>query len=337
MRFCNRPYDHFHITHNGKTYACSWASKREIGNLSQQSVQEICESPDAQALRESIEDQSFRYCRAVSCPFLSNDTLPDLSPEDFWREVDIRKGKPPTNFNIAYDYTCNHACPSCRIGLFKTDKGYRDLMEHMEDEILPYLGNAKFIEACGNGDVFSSKYMMSMLSKVKPVDRNCLITLETNGVLVKRNWEKIRHLEEYQLTVIVTPNSFERETYTQLSGGFDNLDFTLDSLDFLCSLREQGRLKNFIVTMVVQPANFREVPSFIATCLNRFKADKIQLRPLLPWFTLSHDLNFRNQDLTDPNHPLHEEFISVMNHPICQHPKVFHWSGKNYNQLDDDK
>lgn len=332
MRFCNRPYDHLHLTHGGKTYCCSWASKREIGNLSRQSVQEICESPDAQALRESIENQSFEYCLKTSCPFLSNDTLPDLSPEDFRKEVESRAGKPPTNFNIAYDYTCNHACPSCRNGLFKTDSSYRDLMGVMEEKLLPYLGNAKFMEACGNGDVFSSKYMMSMLSKVKPSDRNCEISLETNGVLVKRNWDKVQHLEEYQLTVIVTPNSFERATYTQLSGGFDNLDVTLESLDFLCSLRQAKRLKNLIITMVVQPANFREVPSFVQTCLDRFKADKIQLRPLLPWFTLFHDLNFSQQDLTNPKHPDHAEFVSVMNHPVCQHPKVFHWSGKTFSR-----
>src|SRR5690606_1020318 len=112
-------------------------------------------------------------------------------------------------------------------------------------EILPYLGNLKFLEATGNGDVFSSKYMMNMLSKVTPADKNALITLETNGVLVKRNWERIKHLEGYNLQVIVTPNSFERETYKVLSGGFDNLDFTLESLDFLSGLRQAGRIRNF--------------------------------------------------------------------------------------------
>ncbi|SIQ14040.1 SPASM domain-containing protein [Pseudacidovorax sp. RU35E] len=328
MRFCNRPYDHFHITHNGKTYSCGWASKRMIGILSEQTVDEIQNGPDVQALRDSIEDQSFRYCRDTSCPYISNDSLPDLSPEDFRKEVDARLGKPPTNFNIAYDYTCNHACPSCRDGLFKTDPGYRDMMARMEEQLLPYLGNAKFLEASGNGDVFSSTYMMNMLSKVKPADKNCLITLETNGVLVKRNWEKVSHLEDYQLTVIVTPNSYERATYQELAGGFDNLDFTMDSLDFLCELRQAGRIKNFIITMVIQQANFREVPAFVETSLTRFKADRVQLRPMLPWFKLFHDKNFALRDLTNPKHPDHAEFVQVMNHPICQDPRVFHWSGK---------
>lgn len=334
MLFCNRPWDHLHMTYGGKTYVCGWANKKQIGDLSKQSVEEICNGPDVKAIRDSIEDQSFSYCQGVSCPFLSNNSLPDLSPEEFKKEVDARIGKPPTNFNIAYDYTCNHACPSCRNGLFKTDSSYRPLMQRMENELLPYLGNAKFLEACGNGDVFSSKYMMNLLSKTKIRDKNCLITLETNGVLVKRNWDKVTHLEDYQLTVIVTPNSFKKDTYKALSGGFDNLETTMESMDFLSELRQQGRIKNYIVTMVIQLENFREVPSFVETCLTRFKVDKVQLRPMLPWFTMLHDINFNLKDLTNPKHPDHAEFVETMNHPICKHPKVFHWSGEIKKQFD---
>lgn len=329
MKFCNRPYDHLHITYSGKTYCCGWAPKRQIGDLSKQSIKEICEGPDAEALRASIEDQSFRYCLETSCPFISNDQLPDLSEEEFRKEIEARRGKPPTNFNLAYDYTCNHACPSCRDGLFRVAPGYRRQMEGLEAEILPYLGNAKFLEATGNGDVFASRYMMSMLSKMRPEDKSCRITLETNGVLVKRNWSAVQHLEEYDLTVIVTPNSFVRETYKLLSGGFDNLHATLDSMDFLCELREQKRIRNYIITMVIQEANFREVPAFVETCLKRFKADRVQLRPILPWFHLFHDKEFSDKDLTNPCHPDHKEFVEIMNHSVCQNPKVFHWSGKD--------
>lgn len=328
MLFCNRPWDHFHMTHEGKTYVCGWANKKQIGKLSDQTVEEIYTGEEVQKIRESIVDQSFSYCDKISCPFLSNNKLPDLTPAEFDIEVKRRSGKPPTNFNVAYDYTCNHACPSCRQDLFKIDSEYRVLMKGMEEKLLPYLVNAKFLEACGNGDVFSSKYMMSMLEKTKPTDTNCLITLETNGVLVKKNWEKVSHLEDYQLTVIVTPNSFERETYKILSGGFDNLDYTLESLDFLRELRKKNKIKNFIVTMVIQQENFREVPSFVKTCLERFKVDKVQLRPMLPWFAMHRDLNFKLKDLTSPQHPNHEEFVKIMNHPICNDPRVFHWSGK---------
>lgn len=330
MLFCNRPYDHMHITYGGKTSACSWASKRLIGNLSEQSVTEIYESPDAEALRESIEDQSFRYCDKISCPYLSNNSLPDLTSQQFKKEKEKRLAQGPTNFNIAYDYTCNHACPSCRNGLFVTDPNYRKMMKTLEQNLLPHLGNAQYIEACGNGDIFSSKYMMDLLSRVKPDDKDCLIELETNGVLVKRNWDKVAHLEEYKLRVIVTPNSFEQETYQILSGGFDNLSQTLESLDFLTQLRQEKKIKDFIITMVMQKENFREVPSFIQTCLERFQADKIQLRPLLPWFHLHHDLNFQLKDLTNPKHPDYKEFVEVMKHPLCAHPRVLHWSGNNY-------
>lgn len=330
MLFCNRPYDHMHITYGGKTSVCGWANQKLIGNLSKQTVEEIYQNTDVEEVRRSIEDQSFEYCHKASCPYLSNNLLPDLTPHQFKKEKEKCLSKGPTNFNIAYDYTCNHACPSCRNGLFVTDPTYRKMMKTLEQNLLPHLGNAKYIEACGNGDIFSSKYMMDLLTRVKPDDKNCLIELETNGVLVKRNWDKVAHLEEYKLRVIVTPNSFERETYKILSGGFDNLSQTLESLDFLAQLRQENKVKEFIITMVVQQENFREVPSFVETCLERFKADKIQLRPLLPWFHLHHDSNFETKDLTNPKHPNYKEFVEIMKNPVCNHPKVLHWSGNNY-------
>lgn len=331
MLFCKRPYEHLYIGYRGVTRCCSWAGKRPLGSLSEKSLDEIWNGPDAQALRASIEDQSFAYCSKISCPLLSNKSLPNLSPDDFKKEVDSRDGISPTEFNIAYDFICNHVCPSCREENFAANEDYKALMQHLEEQILPSLKNAKIIMASGNGDPFASNYMMSLLSKIAPDDKRCLIKLETNGVLVKRNWSKIKHLESYRISIVVTPNSYERETYTYLSGGKDNLDETLESLDFLGNLRRRGGISEFKITMVVQPRNFREVPQFIETSLDRFNPDLIQLRPLMQWFKLSKEKH-QQQNLLDPNHPNHQEFIEVMKNPLCSHPKVYHWIGNNYRE-----
>lgn len=201
-------------------------------------------------------------------------------------------------------------------------------MLKIEKELLPHLKHATLIMASGNGDVFSSKYMLRLLSKINPEDPNCWIKLETNGSLAKRNWPKIKHLEKYNMSVVVTPNSYERETYTYLAGK-DNLDMTLESMDYLAYLRQTERIKELKITMVIQPKNFREVPKFIKTSLERFNPDVIQLRPIMQWFQMTPQKH-KEANLMDLTHPNHKEFIDIMQDPICNHEKVYHWIGKNY-------
>ena len=55
----------------GEVYVCcqNWLSK-PIGNMSGQAVAEIWNGSDAQDIRRSIFDGSFRYCNGDRCPFL---------------------------------------------------------------------------------------------------------------------------------------------------------------------------------------------------------------------------------------------------------------------------
>lgn len=329
MKFCSRPYNHMYVSKSGVTRCCSWATKLPLGDLSKNTLEEVWLSEASEKIRNSVEDQSYEYCSKISCPLLSNNSLPEITVETFKKLTEEYKSKPPTEFNLAYDFVCNHICPSCRDEKFVATKEYKQQMIKIETELLPHLKHASLIMASGNGDVFSSKYMLRLLSKISPEDPNCWIKLETNGSLVKRNWPKVKHLEKYNMSVVVTPNSYEKDTYTQLSGGIDNLEMTLESLRYLAYLRKENRIKELKITMVIQPANFREVPSFIERSLNEFEADVVQLRPIMQWFQMTPEKH-KQQNLMDLTHPDHREFIDIMKHPICQHEKVYHWIGKNY-------
>lgn len=318
-----------YINLGGHTRCCSWAMKLPMGDITEKGIDNVWFGENAQKLRNSIIDQSFEYCSKISCPFLSNNSLPKLDEHNFFKKIKEYENKKPTEFNLAYDFICNHICPSCRKDKFVADTKYKEKMKLIEEQLLPYLKNANLIMASGNGDVFSSKYMLKLLSKVKPDNENCIIQLETNGSLVKRNWHKIKELSKYNLRVVVTPNSYERETYKILSGGKDNLNHTLESLYFLKELREKEIIKELKITMVVQPENYQEVPSFIKYSLNEFNPDKVQLRPLMQWFKLTKD-EFNKRNLLATDHPENQKFLAIMKDPICNHAKVFHWIGSNY-------
>jgi len=325
MRFCSRPYEHLYITKNGNCTCCSWA-RLPLGNIAKDGIKEVWHGEKAKELRNSIEDGSFRYCDAISCPLLSNNSLPDLTKEEFDLKVNDYLDSYPSEFNLAYDYVCNHACPTCRDDIFTPTKEYRELVKSIDSAILPHLNNAKLIMASGNGDFFSSASMMKLFSQIRPINKKCIIKIETNGALVEKNWDSLIHLQNYDIQIVVTPNSYEEKSYNELSGGIENLDKTLNGIKFLSKLRKEEKIKELKITMVVQDTNFREIPNFIKRNLDEFEVDRVQLRPVMKWFRISDEI-YLQKNLLNPMHPDHEEFIDIMNEPICKHPKVYHWCG----------
>jgi len=166
--------------------------------------------------------------------------------------------------------------------------------------------------------------MLEIFSKFKPAEKDCYIAIETNGSLVQKRWHYIQHLEKYHLSLCVTPNSFVRSTYDELAGNLHSYESTMSSLRFLRDLRSAERIKEYIVTIVVQDKNYKELPDFIDKCLSEFNPDLIVTRVIKPWFNLSIEISIKN--ILSPEHPDHDDFLKVLNHPSCKHPKVFHWN-----------
>lgn len=327
MKFCPRPYEHLYITNNGNATCCSWV-RFPLGNIVEDGIKEIWNGEKAKKLRESIEDGSFKYCDAVSCPLLNNNSLPEITKEELDKNVNYILKEYPTEFNLAYDFVCNHACPSCRSDIFKPTKEYKERIKKIDEDLLTYLNKAKLIMASGNGDFFSSKSMIKLLSKINPENPKCIIKIETNGALVEKNWKSLKHLENYNIQIVVTPNSYEKEAYKELAGGIDNLEKTLSGIKFLSKLRLENKIKELKITMVVQSVNFREIPAFIKRNLEEFQVDLVQIRPIMRWFKISEE-DYLKKNVLNPLHANHQEFIDIMNDPICSHPKVYHWCGTN--------
>src|SRR4051794_17680944 len=72
--FCSRPFKWFEIsrsTEEAEVFLCcpSWLEK-SVGNLRRQTVAEIWNGDEAQKIRASIHDGSFRHCNGRRCPHL---------------------------------------------------------------------------------------------------------------------------------------------------------------------------------------------------------------------------------------------------------------------------
>ena len=65
MKFCEKPFKSVYLAPDGEVWPCGWMHCT-MGNLYEQSMDEIWNSEAAEAARSSILDDSFAFCRAIS-------------------------------------------------------------------------------------------------------------------------------------------------------------------------------------------------------------------------------------------------------------------------------
>lgn len=327
MQFCRRPFEQIYISES-YVKTCPWTNLI-LGKPLENPIEKLWMNENAEKIRESIRDGSFKFCRKEECPWCASGKLEEMEDD---RAKKYCAEETPINVNVSYDRFCNHSCPSCRKSVFIPDDDYRKKMAQMKSIVLPVANKTKKLSTCGMGDCFSSPFIMEFLKELNPIDPDFNISFETNGVMLdEKHWNAISNLHAYPINITVTPNSFEKYTYMYLSGGHDNVEKCKENLKFISGLRKDGKIASLKINMVVQESNYWEIPSFIEQCLQEYAPDVIQIKPLNRWFCLnSTDYWFKN--VLNPLHPYHENYLKVMQHPIIQHPKVYDWTSENHDR-----
>ena len=314
MKFCYRPFEHMYVLPNGDCRICSW-TRKSIGNIVKQDVYSVWHGREVESIRESIKDGSFRYCSQISCPFCINDNLPDLAPGELKKRAIATEL--PVEINAAYDYSCNHTCPSCREELYVPTKKDKEKLSIIKERLVPVINKSRFLSISGNGDLFASPSMMRLLTEIRPENEDFRITIETNGALLNEHrWKKIEHIEKYYIRLVVTINSFNREVFRYLSGGHDTLDKVVKNLYFASELREQNKINRLCITTIVQDCNFWELPEFVERCFKEYTIDELYPKSINRWFCLAKDKKayfFKN--IFNPLHPYHKHWLGIAADP----------------------
>ena len=329
MEFCKAPFEDMYIKED-YVKLCPWMENSTIlGNPLVDTMEDMWTSEKAERVRDSIRDGSFKWCNKETCPKCSSGRM-DIVGEQEAKEYKALVS--PRKLNVSYDRFCNHVCPSCRSSFFKPDDAYRDKMKKLKEAILPFANQVEILSTCGMGDCFASPFIMEFLKELRPQNPKFFMSFETNGVYVdERHWNELSHLHQYPMNFTITPNSFDKYTYRYLSGGIDDLEKCKDSLKFVSRLRKENKIASFKINMVVQEANYWEIPAFIQYCLEEYDPDIIQIKPLNRWFCLDAE-GYWFKNVLNPKHPYHKNYLEVMKDPILQHPKVWDWTSENHDR-----
>lgn len=316
----------------------SWAPQSirvdESGNTSWIDVNETDDvmrnwtSNQAQNIRKSVLDGSYKYCDHTICPrlneLINTGRKPYLFREiqefrqvyNIYTEEDIVNFKtPPEEILFGFDRSCNLKCPSCRVSLIANDdlespqhKSKLHLLKSIEDN---FASNLKRIMVTGSGDPFYSKiyrdYLINFdISKYPNLEKLQIIT--NGNLLDEKLWNQMK-ASPYIKTIEVSIDAGTKETYenkTRLNGKWDKL---INNLKFLS---KQNTIDEFICSMVVSKHNYKEMYMFYKIITDIFKESTFELvinyRQLVDWGTYSSD-TLKELQIFNEGHELFDDFL----------------------------
>ena len=271
--------------HMDKRLLCcdSWLHKKLPSKVS---PRDAWLSPEADEIRESVLDGSYRHCDHQHCPALHQ--LVDVGPKGRIHPLyhkdrlpkkvedaiqDYREGKhTPKTIQFAFDQSCNLACPSCRPFMIMYNS--KQIAKVKEDILLlekQYGETAEVLYITPSGDPFISVAYRDFLRTFDPKKWPALknIHLHTNATYWnKKMWDSMPQVHKYVKTCEISIDAATKDTYenkTRLNGNWDEL---MDNLDFIYTIPDLQTVK---LSFVMQQKNYTEINQFYHLMISKFK------------------------------------------------------------------
>lgn len=324
-RFCSKPFEFTALNPIGSaSLQCCWVNKG-MGDISETvGVQELWNSKEAQEVRKSIHDGSYRYCRKDLCPHMHNGDLPlreNVTDPVMKKVMDEQLTVLPYGpqiYQFNHDRTCNLSCPSCRTELILTTSGpeYEKMDLAFKKSITEEaLATTREISITGSGDPFASKiYREFLLNLDGGKYPHLQINLYTNGVLFdEAMWEKMKKVQKNIAHVRISLDAITEPVYNYVRRG-GNLDRVKKNVAFLAGLLKAGYFKDLCLCFVVQKTNYKDMPAF-AQFAKQFPGVTVQFQKIYSWDTYSKE-EFPAHDICNEKHPEFKEFVTMLKDPI---------------------
>ena len=280
-------------------------------------------------------DGSFKYCNHLECGALIQGCLPDKAEvKDSVLRAAIDQNKLEVDevdqILFAFDQSCNLSCPSCRRErIIEKPSLNQAKAEVVEKKLLPLLKNLKTLDINPAGEVFLSKPSRRILEMVsRDACPDLQIHIISNGTLfTEKEWLKFPNLKGMIFSIRISTDAATKATFESLRR-LALWEPFLENMQFLARLRESGDIPQLKFSFTYQLDNFREMIPFVEFAKG-FNCDFVIFERLqnLGAFTWQE---FRERAVHLSDHPLHEEFLTIVGNPIFAEPAVWHdfdWDG----------
>ncbi len=305
--YCAMPFTRLHVDTHGDVNLCygqTWTSQG-VGNVLETDLMEIWRGAASAERRQSIIDQSFRYCTDCRCPEMIE--LKDPPPDPDLSVIGC--------LVMSYDYRCNLSCPSCRYTNHKPSPLSSLIHQKiMESEILMHV---KMISVMGSGEALCSPHFWDLITRLKTVEchPDLCLSLTSNGTLLTpRNLNKIQASGKKIYNAEISVDAACEKTYlvNRRGGNWNVLMANLANI-VACGIPLR-------INFVVQANNFREMPDF-AKLGFQLGAEYVRFDAINNWGAFNQE-DYLSRAVHFPSHPLHTELKIILADPILQDKRV---------------
>ena len=326
---CPLPFEHFEISPSGEVLVCCghWLPT-SIGNFMKGPIDGILNSPQAQKIRKSVTDGSYKYCNHLDCGAMIQGTLP--TAEELDRPA-IREAVADANYRMkgidfltfGFDQTCNLSCPSCRTHrIVEKTSASIEKARAVEEKLVDLLPTVKVLHINPAGELFGSKPSRKLLELID--DERCpqlVLDIISNGTLfTEEEWNKFPGIHRKVRSVRISIDAAHKQTFEKLRRLGRHEPF-VENMRFLSRLRAAGTIPQLKFSFTYQLDNFREMPEFVEFCASMNADFAIFERLQNIAFSAAE---YKAKAVHHPAHPLHSEFLGVVGNPIFASPRVWH-------------
>lgn len=336
---CMYPFERIEVLPRGEVYTCCSGYLKHnyyIGNIYEQSFDEIWNSERALKLRYSVSSGNFEYCME-NCKWLHKENIESKVDTattnpiverttkdcvDSWEKCRIESL--PRFITLTCDDTCNLTCPTCRSSHKALNKEEADrLYERLETVVRPMLRGCELLGGLASGDLFASyaltKFYKTLTKEEFPKLKLYIIT--NLQLLTPQKWYEMNNLHTIPLRLGVSVDGTDKETYEKnRRGGI--WEVLCENLSFIREWRKRvdNKIEFLCLHFVIQENNFKQIEDFVRFG-EEYDADVVEFQKLGNWGTFS-DEEFMQRNVLDIKHELYEETRQRLKNVIAREWKV---------------
>jgi Iron-sulfur cluster-binding domain/Radical SAM superfamily len=257
-KFCSKPFNTITILDKGDVLPCfcpGWHSYGSVGNLNTHTLTEIFNNRKTNEFRNTIFDQSFKYCLKDGCTELWN--LPEVeSLNKSYNSPEL-----PTTINLMIEKNCNLKCSMCRNNLIWSKEANPQTEKILDILAQDYknFNEPVWIQCDTLGDIFASTAYKNFFER-DDIPKCFQFNLSTNGNLITKNLNLIEKIKSQIYSVCVSFDAATSETYKVVRGG--KFEILIDGIKAMQSI---GILR-INASFVIQQQNYKEVLYFYYLC-----------------------------------------------------------------------
>lgn len=258
--FCSRPFFELMMGHDGEVHPCCLLDEYAIGNIKQNSMEELWNSEKLQSLREEFLTGNIKTCS-------KNISLKSCHKFYDFYEAHIEKKaiqtKPIQKLDLRLNGKCNLKCIMCDV--WKGENGNFDKSNFWQEgpaSVFPYL---KHIDLLG-GEPFVQADSFRLIDEVSKVNKDCSWSFTTNG-----NWNFKTKLKQYFDKIKIDSITISMDavfpmTYAKIRQG-GNYQQAMQTIDDLLEYKKELS-HNMILKLdfVLQKDNYQELIPFYSFC-----------------------------------------------------------------------